>query len=211
MDIPPQSSVGVGVDDARVPALDERYVLLDERERHDDARQFHPVRRRVREVFVRRADMCAEEAMDAEKGVFNANLQWADTHGVARSWSNARFMDTYCRKANSVVDNLDPSCVTVGNRHLRERVGTGDILPHEVAFLTPDKAFPERWKAVLETKVQHDNFTYNQKPEAMTDQFRCRKCHKRKCVYYEQQTRSCDEPMSLFITCISCGNGWRIG
>jgi DNA-directed RNA polymerase subunit M/transcription elongation factor TFIIS len=27
--------------------------------------------------------------------------------------------------------------------------------------------------------------------------------------YYELQTRSCDEPMTCFITCLDCGNRWK--
>ena len=44
---------------------------------------------------------------------------------------------------------------------------------------------------------------------AATDQFKCYKCKKRKCTYYEMQTRSADEPMTTFVTCLSCGNRWK--
>jgi transcription elongation factor S-II len=33
------------------------------------------------------------------------------------------------------------------------------------------------------------------KQEAETDQFKCGKCGKRQCTYYQMQTRSADEPM----------------
>jgi len=39
--------------------------------------------------------------------------------------------------------------------------------------------------------------------------FRCGKCGQRKCAYYQLQTRSADEPMTTFITCIPCGNRWK--
>ena len=45
--------------------------------------------------------------------------------------------------------------------------------------------------------------------EAVTDSFTCRKCRSKKCTYYELQTRSADEPMTLFITCIDCGTKWK--
>jgi DNA-directed RNA polymerase subunit M/transcription elongation factor TFIIS len=33
--------------------------------------------------------------------------------------------------------------------------------------------------------------------QAETDQFRCGKCGKRKATYYQMQTRSADEPMTV--------------
>ena len=54
-----------------------------------------------------------------------------------------------------------------------------------------------------------DELKYKIKPEAMTDQFKCRKCFSRSCSYYEVQTRSADEPMTQFITCLNCKNRWK--
>ena len=42
-----------------------------------------------------------------------------------------------------------------------------------------------------------------------TDQFLCTRCFKRECTYYEMQTRSADEPMTIFINCLNCGQNWR--
>lgn len=35
--------------------------------------------------------------------------------------------------------------------------------------------------------------------------FKCRYCKSEYTTYYQQQTRSSDEPMTTFIKCISCG------
>lgn len=47
------------------------------------------------------------------------------------------------------------------------------------------------------------------KPTAETAMFKCSKCKTRKCSYYQLQTRSCDEPMTTFVTCVNCGNRWK--
>jgi transcription elongation factor S-II len=46
--------------------------------------------------------------------------------------------------------------------------------------------------------------------QAETDMFRCGKCRGRKCTYFQMQTRSADEPMTTFVTCINCGNHWKV-
>jgi transcription elongation factor S-II len=45
---------------------------------------------------------------------------------------------------------------------------------------------------------------------AETDQFRCGKCGQRKTKYYQLQTRSADEPMTTFVTCLNCNHRWRV-
>ena len=55
---------------------------------------------------------------------------------------------------------------------------------------------------LLNTRAAKDN-------QAETDQFKCGKCYQRKCKYYQLQTRSADEPMTTFVTCVNCGNRWK--
>eukprot|EP00996_Jenningsia_fusiforme_P002592 NODE_3418_length_981_cov_13.045064_g3140_i0.p1 GENE.NODE_3418_length_981_cov_13.045064_g3140_i0~~NODE_3418_length_981_cov_13.045064_g3140_i0.p1 ORF type:complete len:259 (-),score=44.14 NODE_3418_length_981_cov_13.045064_g3140_i0:205-921(-) len=43
----------------------------------------------------------------------------------------------------------------------------------------------------------------------VTDQFKCQKCGERKTTYFQMQTRSADEPMTTFVTCVNCGNAWK--
>ena len=51
---------------------------------------------------------------------------------------------------------------------------------------------------------------YEPKLEASTDDFKCWKCKSKKCTYYQLQTRSADEPMTTFVTCINCGKRWKM-
>ena len=39
--------------------------------------------------------------------------------------------------------------------------------------------------------------------------FTCGKCKSQNTTYYEMQTRSADEPMTAFITCLKCGKRWK--
>jgi transcription elongation factor S-II len=40
--------------------------------------------------------------------------------------------------------------------------------------------------------------------------FQCRKCGSKKTTYYSLQTRSADEPMTNFITCVHCKHRWKM-
>jgi transcription elongation factor S-II len=46
-------------------------------------------------------------------------------------------------------------------------------------------------------------------PTAFVTLYRCDKCGKSKTTVHELQTRSADEPMTLFITCFNCNHRWR--
>ena len=39
--------------------------------------------------------------------------------------------------------------------------------------------------------------------------FTCSKCRGKKTTFYEQQTRSCDEPMTTFVQCLDCGHNMK--
>jgi DNA-directed RNA polymerase subunit M/transcription elongation factor TFIIS len=45
-------------------------------------------------------------------------------------------------------------------------------------------------------------------PEA-GGEYTCRKCKGNKTTHYSMQTRSADEPMTVFVGCLTCGNRWR--
>jgi transcription elongation factor S-II len=150
------------------------------------------------------------QSRDAEIGVFNWTLERAEECRIARNWQNPRFRSLYESKARSLAANLCPDSY-VGNERVGARLRDGEFPPHALADMHADNIFPERWREVVEAKVRRDEYMLNAKPAAMTDQFRCGRCKKRECSYMELQMRSCDEPASIFVSCLTCGHRWRIG
>ena len=69
--------------------------------------------------------------------------------------------------------------------------------------------FPENWKELIDEKYKRDRVLYEVDQGGATDEFKCNRCKQRKCTYYELQTRSADEPMTVFVTCLNCGKRWR--
>ena len=62
---------------------------------------------------------------------------------------------------------------------------------------------------LIEEKRIKDENKFTPKIEASTDDFICGKCKSKKCTYYQLQTRSADEPMTTFVTCLDCGNRFK--
>lgn len=168
------------------------------------------VRERVIDELDKRTGLGQEASKDAEIGIYNWVLDYAGRARVLKSWRNDRFASMYAIKARSVIGNLDP-CAYIGNHRLLSRLTEGEFYPHDVAWMKPENLHPERWQSTLDLKTQQDHYSDNVKPASMTDAFKCKKCLKRECVYTELQLRSSDEPSSIFISCINCGNRWRQG
>jgi len=151
-----------------------------------------------------------DEIKDIEIGVFNSAIQYASQCGIPCSWGNSRFRAIYDHKARSAVGNIDPKSY-ICNETMLNKIQERRVLPHDVSLMPRGEVFPERWSSVIEMKAQRDVYISTATPIAMTDQYKCKRCKKRECSFIELQTRSCDEPATLFIQCVQCGNRWRIG
>jgi len=137
-----------------------------------------------------------------EKGIHNWALKEATNKRVVKKWDNPFFVQIYLDHLRSIYTNLK-------NKKLIQMVNNGDIKAHEIAFMTHQEMYPEKWEELLKAKSIRDKNKFEQNLEAATDTFTCRKCRSKKCTYYQMQTRSADEPMTIFVTCIDCGNRWK--
>ena len=129
-----------------------------------------------------------------EKSLYNSALQYANTKQITKSWDNIQFKHIYKQKFVSLLLDLNNKDI-----NLVDKINNKDILPRELGFLTSQDIFPEKYKPVefIDDNVEDGIF-------------QCRKCGSRKTTYYSLQTRSADEPMTNFITCIECKNRWKM-
>lgn len=141
-------------------------------------------------------------ASNLEKGIYNSSIADADKKNIVKKWDNEYFIHIYIDKLRSVYTNLD-------SEYLIESVNTKKIKIHEIAFMSHQEMRPDKWKKLIDDKKIRDENKYTPKIEASTDNFTCWKCKSKKCTYYQLQTRAADEPMTTFVTCLSCGQRWR--
>lgn len=97
------------------------------------------------------------------------------------------------------------------NPDFRRKVLLGHVKPVRVLEMTPEEmASNERQmqNGKIKEKALFD-CERGGPPKATTDQFKCGRCGKKQCTYYQMQTRSADEPMTTFVTCVNCDNHWK--
>ena len=142
-------------------------------------------------------------ASNLEKGVYNYSLEYAHKMNVVKQWSNQYFVQIYADRLRSIFLNLKK------NGDLLRKLQDKEIKAHRLAFMTHQEMNPESWKELIELKEIRDKNKYNPVLEASTDEFTCRRCKSNQCTYYQMQTRSADEPMTTFVSCINCGSKWK--
>jgi transcription elongation factor S-II len=145
----------------------------------------------------------AKNSKNLEIGIYNYALKEANNRKIIKKWDNPYFVKIYVDQLRSIYLNLQK------NPHISEQIDKGEIRPHKVAFMTHQEMSPQKWDTLIDAKIKRDKIKYETNMEAATDTFKCRKCHTNKCTYYQLQTRSADEPMTTFVTCLECGNRWK--
>jgi DNA-directed RNA polymerase subunit M/transcription elongation factor TFIIS len=148
------------------------------------------------------------EIKDLEIGIFNWTIDFCTKNNIINNWNNIKFKRTYINKSVSVISNLDPQQY-LNNNYLLNIVQQKKIKPHEVPYLKTENIFPEKWSNIKNLLQKKEEGVKSNKNVSKTDQFKCGKCKKRECSYYELQIRSADESATLFITCLNCGSKWR--
>lgn len=163
----------------------------------------------VRRVIASRcAFLSSVEQEDLERGIYNHALEDAKRRNVRRVWENPEFAAVYDIVAKRTIANLDGGSY-VGNPRLLTRLKEGEFLPHDVPGMIYSELYPEKWGALQEMAIKREAKMLEVDKSMATDMFRCTRCGKRQCTYYEMQTRSADEPMTQFIRCLNCGKQWR--
>jgi transcription elongation factor S-II len=142
-----------------------------------------------------------KNSTNLEKGIFNYSLKEAEQRKIIKKWDNKGFVQIYLDRVRSIFINLKGDVL----QHIKD----GSIKPHIVAFMTHQELYPEKWSTLIEAKTKRDKNKFETNIAAATDTFTCRKCKGNQCTYYQMQTRSADEPMTVYISCCVCGNRWK--
>ena len=129
-----------------------------------------------------------------EEGIYDSVLRACRDRHIVEEWSTL-FMELYLKKLQTIMYNLK---VTPA---LAEVEG--------LATMTHQQMNPALWDVYTQKKEKRDQHRTSQTIKASTDLYTCFKCKKSECVYNEVQTKSADESMTVYVTCVNCENRWR--
>lgn len=168
----------------------------------------HIIREEFKKMLINDLNITDIEAIDLEIGIFNATIDYATSLKIPLSWSSALLQETYLNIARSIYTNLKADSY-IENKDLIERFKNREFLPHKLAYMNCEEVFPERWKDIIDKQKLKFKAAYEIKQVSMTDVIKCGKCKNNKISYYELQTRSGDESMTVYFNCIVCGHKWK--
>ncbi len=147
-------------------------------------------------------------ARKIERSIFNFAIKESRKKNVIRKWENKNFCLIYVDRFKSLYFNIKKNSY-VNNKHFLKKIKIKNMGNEEISNLTHRDMKPKLWKKLIDNKIKRDESLVKGDISASTDEFKCFKCFQRVCTYYQLQTRSADEPMTTFVTCLKCGNRWR--
>jgi len=128
-----------------------------------------------------------KDCINIEKSIFNFCVQYAESKDILRDWEAEDFVHLYKLKSLNIINRIKTDLIDT-------------IDPKTIALLSPQELNPSFYAHNKELS-----------PEDVEDGlFECKKCFSKKTTYYSLQTRSADEPMTNFITCVVCKNRWKM-
>lgn len=145
-----------------------------------------------------------KKSINIEKSIFNYSIRESNYKKVIKKWDNEYFVMIYMDKFRMIWFNLKDK-----NNKFLDRIMSKEIECKKVGFLTHQELYPDNWSELIDAKMKRDKNKYEDDTRIATSEFKCRKCNKRICTYYQLQTRSADEPITTFVQCLNCNNRWK--
>jgi transcription elongation factor S-II len=143
-----------------------------------------------------------------EKSIFNWTVKHVTSIGDGASWESKLFRECYKNRLLTILWHINNSKVDIVKRLAEKKFKSIDLV-----HMSPDELWPNGpYGKSKEAKKVHDAHLQAinaEEKEKYTGMFKCGKCKSMKTSYYQLQTRSADEPMSTYVTCMNCNNRWK--
>ena len=168
-----------------------------------------PQRELVRQRFVE-VGLTSDLAKEMENALLQRSIRECADLGVDVGWSSPIFCNHYRGRCLHIFENLKGKYGYVKNpTEWKSRLLSGEITPTQLAEFSPMDLHSGRWKEQVEKQIEKDKHLYENSGNASIYLY-CSICKKKsKCDYYQMQTRSADEPMTTFVTCLECDKRWK--
>ena len=141
-----------------------------------------------------------------EKSIFNTSIKDARERIIERSWNNVEFKWLYKKNYNRVIGNIS---YNKNAEFVLNKLKYNLWEPQNIVSMNSQLLYPELWESILLNNSKKMAMLGKQQNQQGTGMFRCGKCKKNNCTYFQMQTRSADEPMTTFVSCLECGKRWK--
>lgn len=137
-----------------------------------------------------------------ERGIYDFANQFCNNERNYLPYSKSIYME----KFNDVMYNCNNENNLIMQKMI-QKINKGKYNSYNIAFLRPDELDPKNWEKILQKKENIENTIKN---ESYYEWKPCIICKNTKYSYRQLQTRSADEPMTIFYICNTCGKTTRI-
>lgn len=135
-----------------------------------------------------------DTSKDIEESIYIFSKCYADDHETPFLIENI-----YKTKAEELLCSFNNDNLMFIIKQIKNK----NINPKEIAMMKVSDLNPKKYSEIMKKKEIEEMRLSN---KSSTNAFECSKCKKNKCSVIEKQIRAGDEPATLFITCLECGN-----
>ena len=162
--------------------------------------------------FRRNTVKCIYKYLSNEKDKFSEDK----IINISKDIEDYLFKNLTKSKYVSRVKNIAANLMEPSNSEFRQKILSGTITVQNLLTMDIHEMAPSSVKdrtAQIEKdgleKIRTDYDREHLKVEEGA--YQCFSCKSKKIAIEQRQMRSADEPMTLFLHCVECGNNWRIG
>ena len=87
--------------------------------------------------------------------------------------------------------------------YLLKAIKEGVINVSNIGFMKPTELNPDKYNHIINKKKKEEDKINN---IATSSVYTCKKCRKNRCQVTQRQTRSADEPATIFVKCMECSH-----
>jgi len=151
-----------------------------------------------------------EELSDQlEKALLQRSIRECTEFEIEIGWSSPLFCNHYRGRCIHLYENMKQGGYVGNPTNWKEKLVQKEVSAVQLAEMSPMELHAGRWKEQVEKQIEKDKHLYSNKGSASIFLY-CSVCKKKsQCDYYQMQTRSADEPMTTFVTCLECDKRWK--